>query len=305
LQSILHHQFGTTKVKFYTSRDVEMFYEGKLNSLYVENVHDAFEEDDVRMLFEPLGEITHVKVFDPKAEAQNDHVDSTQKEQKDSTQSTSAPQNPKSNSQKSQSLHSRRWAIVTYAREEDAKRALLKINNLSLGCGVKMHVGLWNDHLAAYITEYMDTYQKLTYDEQKKHYMKIQKSRIAQLGGAGGGHHGAHGGGMQRRDKAGMGTRTNRPTPNMLLLHMFDPAMEQGNEGWEDEIIATVREKSSKFGQVEDCYLLPDNKGRVYVRFNDKAAAQQAVQNLNRIWFGDRQIIARFVDDAEIYNSKR
>lgn len=258
LQTILHHQFGT-KIKFYTSRDAEMFFEGTMNQLFLENIHEAFNEEDLKLLFNALGTVKSIEIKEVIID-----------------QSNTINNNRNHNVNKTS-----RYAFVTFEKEEDAKKALLKINNLSLGNGVKLHIGLWNEKLSQHLKEYLDTYQTLSFDEQKKHYQKMTKNYNTQ----------------QTR-------RNTKPTQNVILAHMFDPMREQGNSNWEQEILSAISTEVAKYGTLEDSFLIPDAKGRVYLRLNNIETAEKVVQNMNRKWFGEFQIVARFQDDLDFYNMK-
>lgn len=252
VQDLLLREFGS-KVKFYSASDADLFFNGELNTLFVEHVHDAFSEEDIRMLFETLGALRHLEV---------------------------------------RSENGNRYAIVEYQRESDAKKALLKINNLSLGCGIKLHVGIWNEKLAQHIRTYLETYQHLSQEEQQKHYQSLHRQRIPQ----------------NYRQKP-HDQRRNQPrnpvTQNLLLLNMFHPNEEKPGTDWQQEIVSSVRAQLSSFGTVEDVFLIPDPKGRVYVRFQDRNAAQEAASTWNKHWFGNRQILTRNVTDDEYFQQRK
>lgn len=87
---------------------------------------------------------------------------------------------------------------------------------------------------------------------------------------------------------------TARPSPCVVLQHMYDPAAETSPD-WEVEIGEEVREECSKFGGVEHLHVQKTADGAVSVRFASAEAAQAAVAALNGRWFGGSQIAATFV----------
>lgn len=87
---------------------------------------------------------------------------------------------------------------------------------------------------------------------------------------------------------------STRPSPCVLLQHMYDPATETDLD-WAVDIAEETREECSKFGRVEHIKIPKTTEGDVFVRFGSNDSAQAAVASLNGRWFGGRQIVALFI----------
>lgn len=87
---------------------------------------------------------------------------------------------------------------------------------------------------------------------------------------------------------------STRPSPCVLLQHMYDPATETDPD-WAVEIAEEIREECGKFGRIEHIKIPKTTEGDVFVRFGSNDSAQAAVASLNGRWFGGRQIVALFI----------
>ncbi|KAI0219937.1 Phosphatidylinositol-3-phosphatase SAC1 [Massospora cicadina] len=89
---------------------------------------------------------------------------------------------------------------------------------------------------------------------------------------------------------------------SIILENMFDPD-EESEPNWERLLEDEVEMECTKYGRVNHIHLEGESKGTIYVRFDNVAAAQRAVNSLNGRWFGGRQVIAKCIPDAA-YNSR-
>ena len=94
----------------------------------------------------------------------------------------------------------------------------------------------------------------------------------------------------------------SRPSPCILLVHMYDPATET-EPHWDHAIADDVREECQAFGSILHMSVQKNSEGEVYVKFDAVRAGEAAVEALNSRWFGGRQIQALFVR-VEDYQAK-
>lgn len=94
------------------------------------------------------------------------------------------------------------------------------------------------------------------------------------------------------------GLASSRPSPCILLQHMYNPTAETEPD-WELEIAEEVQEECGKFGKVEHLHVAKTLDGDVFVRFASTDSAQAAVASLNGRWFGGMQVVAMFIPQNE------
>lgn len=94
------------------------------------------------------------------------------------------------------------------------------------------------------------------------------------------------------------GLASSRPSPCILLQHMYNPAAETEPD-WELEIAEEVQEECGKFGKIEHLHVPKTLDGDVFVRFASTDSAQATVASLNGRWFGGMQVVAMFIPQNE------
>lgn len=101
------------------------------------------------------------------------------------------------------------------------------------------------------------------------------------------------------------GMASTRPSPCVLLQHMYDPTIETAPD-WEVEIAEEVQEECSKFGRVEHLHVARTADGDVFARFASTDSAQAAVSSLGGRWFGGKQVAALFLPmESYLHNYPR
>lgn len=103
---------------------------------------------------------------------------------------------------------------------------------------------------------------------------------------------------LARDTSALKGLASTRPSPCVILQHLYNPAVETEPD-WEFEIAEEVQEECSKFGKVEHLHIPKTSDGDVLVRFASTDSAQAAVASLNGRWFGGMQVVAMFIPQNE------
>ncbi|KAK9449413.1 uncharacterized protein V1518DRAFT_373171 [Limtongia smithiae] len=94
--------------------------------------------------------------------------------------------------------------------------------------------------------------------------------------------------------KAGSATQ---PSRCIVLRDMFDPSEEEGDD-WVNELQDDVKaECEDKYGKVVHIAVDPNSQGEIFVKFQDIAGGERAIQGLNGRFFGGRQISATPVVD--------
>ena len=87
---------------------------------------------------------------------------------------------------------------------------------------------------------------------------------------------------------------SNRPSPCLLLQHLYDPATET-TPGWSLEIAEEVRDECVKFGRVEHLHIPKTVDGDVFVRFASTDSAQAVCSSFAGRWYGGHMITAAFI----------
>ncbi|KYQ88461.1 putative RNA splicing factor [Tieghemostelium lacteum] len=82
----------------------------------------------------------------------------------------------------------------------------------------------------------------------------------------------------------------------MLLKNMFDPEFET-EENWDKEILNDTKEECMSFGKVEHIHLDKNTKGYIYVRFDNTDSPIAAINKLHGRWFSQRTISAELVPE--------
>nr|CAB3501984.1 unnamed protein product [Digitaria exilis] len=84
------------------------------------------------------------------------------------------------------------------------------------------------------------------------------------------------------------------PSECLLLKNMFDPAVETDPD-FDLDIRDDVQEECSKFGQVKHIFVDKHTAGFVYLRFDSITAAMSAQKALHGRWFAGKMITATFM----------
>jgi len=253
--------------------------------LYVGSLHVNITEDDLRLVFEPFGDIDFVQI----------HIDAETKKSKG-------------------------FGFVQYKRAEDAKKALSQINGLELA-GRQIKVGLVNETKSEPIGtlgELDDEGGGLPGLNAQSRAMLMAKlmdqhgitppptltSALPNLG-------------VFNSMNATINSPTigqSKPAPNIassanqkvsrcvLLKNMFDPSQETDPD-FHIDIHQDVQEECSKFGPIKHLHVAKDSPGFVYIKFEAQDGALNAITALNHRWFAGRMIIAEYFDEIA-YNNK-
>ncbi|CAN6321423.1 unnamed protein product [Urochloa humidicola] len=84
------------------------------------------------------------------------------------------------------------------------------------------------------------------------------------------------------------------PSECLLLKNMFDPTVETDPD-FDLDIRDDVQEECSKFGQLKHIFVDKNTAGFVYLRFDSIAAAMSAQKALHGRWFAGKMITATFM----------
>ncbi|XP_066399793.1 uncharacterized protein [Miscanthus floridulus] len=84
------------------------------------------------------------------------------------------------------------------------------------------------------------------------------------------------------------------PNECLLLKNMFDPALETDPD-FDLDIRDDVQEECSKFGQLKHIFVDKNTAGFVYLRFDSITAAMSAQKALHGRWFAGKMITATFM----------
>ncbi|XP_066400436.1 uncharacterized protein [Miscanthus floridulus] len=84
------------------------------------------------------------------------------------------------------------------------------------------------------------------------------------------------------------------PSECLLLKNMFDPALETDPD-FDLDIRDDVQEECSKFGQLKHIFVDKNTAGFVYLRFDSITAAMSAQKALHGRWFAGKMITATFM----------
>lgn len=84
------------------------------------------------------------------------------------------------------------------------------------------------------------------------------------------------------------------PSEYLLLKNMFDPAVETDPD-FDLDIRDDVQEECSKFGQIKHIFVDKNTAGFVYLRFDSITAAMSAQKSLHGRWFAGKMITATFM----------
>lgn len=84
------------------------------------------------------------------------------------------------------------------------------------------------------------------------------------------------------------------PSQCLLLKNMFDPALETDPD-FDLDIRDDVQEECSKFGQLKHIFVDKSTAGFVYLRFDSITAAMSAQKALHGRWFAGKMITATFM----------
>ncbi|KAI8048538.1 hypothetical protein BDF22DRAFT_746779 [Syncephalis plumigaleata] len=87
----------------------------------------------------------------------------------------------------------------------------------------------------------------------------------------------------------------------IVLRNMYDAATET-EPNWEKELQEDISSECSKFGHVVHIKL-DHSENEVYIKFDSTEASDQAIQALDKRWFGGKQITASLVPEA-VYHAK-
>ncbi|RKP27490.1 hypothetical protein SYNPS1DRAFT_26851 [Syncephalis pseudoplumigaleata] len=87
----------------------------------------------------------------------------------------------------------------------------------------------------------------------------------------------------------------------IVLRNMYDAATET-EPNWEKELQEDICSECSKFGRIVHIKL-DHSENEVYIKFDSTEASDQAIQALDKRWFGGKQISASLVPEA-VYHAK-
>ncbi|GMH41513.1 hypothetical protein BSKO_09423 [Bryopsis sp. KO-2023] len=102
-------------------------------------------------------------------------------------------------------------------------------------------------------------------------------------------------------DQGLLGPASPIPTQCLLIKNMFNPETET-EPSWESDIEDEVKEECSKYGEVLHIHVDKGSKGFVYVKFAKTEGSVASQRALHGRWFAGRQIVAEY-QFAQVYNS--
>lgn len=238
--------------------------------LYVGSLHFDITEDDLKQIFAPFGDIEFIDLH------------------------------------KEPDGRSKGFAFVQFRRPDEAKKALTKINGLTLA-GRQIKVGLVNEkvessaptfHSSSSISSSLGELD----DEGGGIALKPQERALlmAKLQRSGGDVPG-----LPLPTLPVLPTSLPLPTPAVvvqpstciLLKNMFDPATET-DPNFHLDIKEDVKEECEKFGPVKHIAVDKNSQGFVFVKFTMLTSASNAVQSLNKRWFAGKMISAEFIPET-------
>eukprot|EP00698_Gefionella_okellyi_P019171 TRINITY_DN583_c0_g1_i1.p1 TRINITY_DN583_c0_g1~~TRINITY_DN583_c0_g1_i1.p1 ORF type:complete len:369 (+),score=100.28 TRINITY_DN583_c0_g1_i1:534-1640(+) len=237
--------------------------------LYIGNLHEALQDDDLREIFAPFGAIEGVNlVLDPSDGSRN-----------------------------------KGFGFVQFRRPEDARKALQQINGLEVA-GKALRVGIVSETDGMRQSGsgggggYYSTGGRDLDDEDADGGLRLSATSRAMLMAK-----------MQRHDDtvsmpAPVQTRlpSEIPSPCVLLKNMFDPTDK--DEQFFEEIRSDVESEVSKFGQLRHLFVDPRNpSGIIYLKFSAQEEAVRAFAALNKRYFAGSIIAVEYVPPLQ-YDQK-
>jgi RNA-binding protein 23/39 len=200
----------------------------RITQLFVSGIPNCITEEDLKNLFDTMGKVVYVNIERGTGET--------------------------------------RTGWIKYKTPEDAKKGLIKLNNLHFGGGFKMNVSL-----ARAPDEKDEESEKETL--QKKALKLLEK---------------------MQQDKI--------ESNCIMLTNMFDPATEE-TQNFEVEIEQDVRAECEPFGKVLHVFVDKKTKGNVYVKLESVDVALKAKNLLHGRYFDGKMIIVSFIPE-KIYDNK-
>uniref|UniRef100_A0A7S0RKZ5 RRM domain-containing protein n=1 Tax=Chlamydomonas leiostraca TaxID=1034604 RepID=A0A7S0RKZ5_9CHLO len=94
-------------------------------------------------------------------------------------------------------------------------------------------------------------------------------------------------------DQGLLGPASPIPTPCILLKNMFSDA-DKAEATWQEDVADDVKSEATKFGEVLHCYVDPNSKGHVYLKFTTQQAAEAASRALHGRFYSGNQIVVSF-----------
>eukprot|EP01097_Dermamoeba_algensis_P008578 TRINITY_DN576_c0_g1_i1.p1 TRINITY_DN576_c0_g1~~TRINITY_DN576_c0_g1_i1.p1 ORF type:complete len:273 (-),score=64.90 TRINITY_DN576_c0_g1_i1:91-909(-) len=234
--------------------------------LYVGNLHVNITDDDLKLVFNPFGEIDFASV----------HTDP-------------------------ETGRSKGFGFVQFRRTDDAKKAMHQINGLELA-GRHLKVGMVNDakDTAGVYNELDDddgAGLPLSAHSRAMLMAKLQRAQdgvapppvmpIVPIPVS-----------NVQTTIASLPLNPIVASRCILLKNMFDPQKE-ADKDYLLEIRDDVEDECGKFGVVQSAKVDGNSEGFVYVKFATIDAAQKALNNLNHRWFAGKMITVEFFPETQ------
>jgi len=195
---------------------------------------------------------------------------------------------------------SKGFAFISYRRSEDAKRALTQVNGKEIA-GRQVKVGVVNEVVKQEVSMFGDL------DDDDGRGVKLNVSARVAL--------------MEKLQRPSptpiapvapvkppptpispppLNLPKVSPSPCVHLTNLFDPATETDPE-WDQEIKNDTMDECNKFGPVVHIFVDKSSKGDVYLKFASIAAAENAINTMDKRWFASRMVTAEFVPEKQYY----
>lgn len=250
-----------------------------IDSLYVANIPEAIDGKDIEFLFDSLGEVESVSM------------------------------RKKENGEKS--------CFVKYVNARDSIKALIRINDLHLGFGHRLKVGMWNEEIATgkapresyKMKEDPNTLERLA-DGSKRGIRLTKEIRRNLMKKIAGGAFEDERKEKSSSKRSSLNEKTekkeqsipaaSRPTKNIVLGNMFNPDNEDNDF---DEILEDVQGGITRYGKIETIFIDKKSKlGEIFVRYSSTEEATTAKQSLKGRTFDRKKVNAFFIEDSDFFN---
>ena len=251
---------------------------GAITNLFFKPTPEELDEDDLRMLFEAVGDVESIEI------------------------------------RKNNAGQRLGYGYVKYRRADDAKKALLKINNVDLAGIYKLKLGMWfedrvqqHDSMQASSADVQQVHNGGLEDYEGQNFSESAQTRaimIAKFNSA-----------DQLPQQQQQQQIQQLVTQNILLTNMFDPETyvwdfvnsshhsfySETEPNFEQDIKQDVVSECTRFGTVVHCWVDKNSKGHVYVRFDTTESARRAQQALHGRWFAKKMISVTYIGDTQYF----
>ncbi|KAJ1916641.1 splicing factor [Mycoemilia scoparia] len=265
-----NHQTGVKE--YNTESPMNFSYELPSNSLYVSKIPEQFAEEDLKDLFQTIGQLQFFKLLSKE------------------------PNDMKTNR-----------AIVQYSTVQVAQLALTQLNGMELLPGSKLELRYattkeQNEAKSSAIPTPTPSATEAVnsgYSVNDNGNLQNTPNGVANMPSPTINDNTPS---NVSSDDVKQSPSTQGPTAMILLSNMFDPA-EETEPNWEQELEDDVGQECSKYGQIAQTVLDPNSKGNIYLKYADIESSQRAMADLNGRWFAGKQIVAVYLEE-NAYNSQ-